>query len=74
LRPKDQSLLGLFQEKMAYKQAFHAYCAILSSFFYAYSAIVDSFIFYRETLHSAALTLTNKLSLCLFYAIGFVKV
>jgi len=29
---------------MANKAAFHAYCAILTSFFYAYSAIVDSFV------------------------------
>jgi len=38
------------------------------SFFYAYSAIVDSFLivsFFWEILHSAALSLTKKLSLCL---------
>jgi len=29
---------------MTYKPAFHAYNAILDSFFYAYSAIVDSFV------------------------------
>jgi len=33
---------GLFQERMAYKPAFHAYSAILDSLFYAYGAIVDS--------------------------------
>jgi len=51
---------------MAYKQACHAYSATLDSFFYAYSAIVDSFIFSSETLHSAAVSLTNKLIWCLF--------
>jgi len=30
---------------MDYKQAFHAYSAILDSFVYAYSAIVDSLSF-----------------------------
>jgi len=60
------AILGLFQETMAYKQAFHTYSAILDSFFYAYSAIVDSFMFSYETLHSATLSLTNKLGLCLF--------
>jgi len=29
---------------MAYIPTFHAYSAILDSFFYAYSAIVDSFV------------------------------
>ena len=29
---------------MAYKPVFHAYNAILDSFFYAYSVIVDSFV------------------------------
>jgi len=38
------AILGLFQEKIAYKPAFHAYSDILDSFFYAYSAIVDSFV------------------------------
>jgi len=54
---------------MAHKPAFHAYSAILDSFFCAYCAIVDSFViasFFWETLHSAVVSLTNKLSLCLF--------
>jgi len=29
---------------MAYKPVFHAYSAILDSFFYAYSVIVDIFV------------------------------
>jgi len=29
---------------MAYTPAFHAYNAVLDSFFYTYSAIVDSFV------------------------------
>jgi len=33
---------------MAYKLAFHAYSAILDSFFYAYSAIVASCFFLRN--------------------------
>jgi len=39
---------------MDYKQAFHAYSAILDSFVYAYSAIVDSFVIvclFLEKLH-----------------------
>jgi len=39
------AILSLFQETIAYKPVFHAYSAILDSFFYACSAIVDSFIF-----------------------------
>jgi len=30
---------------LAYKRAFHAFRAILDSFFYAYSAIVGEFLF-----------------------------
>jgi len=37
-------ILGLFEDTMAYKQVFHAYSAILDSFFYAYRAIVNSFV------------------------------
>jgi len=39
------AILDLFQETMACKPAFHAYSAILDSFFNAYSAFVDSFMF-----------------------------
>jgi len=50
---------------------FHAYIAILDSFFYAYSAmgsfVVVSF-FLGKHLFFAILPLTNKLSLCLFKA------
>jgi len=38
------AILGLFQETMAYKQAFHACSATPDSFFYAYSAVVDTVI------------------------------
>jgi len=38
------TILGVFQEMMAYKPAFHAYSVILNSFVYAYSAIMDSFV------------------------------
>jgi len=39
---------------MTYKPAFHAYRAILDSFFYAYSAIVDSFLIVSFFLRSIA--------------------
>jgi len=38
------TILGLFQETMAYKQAFHAYSTILDSFFYPCKVIVYSFV------------------------------
>jgi len=38
------AILGLFQEKMPYKMAFHVYSPILDIFLYAYSAIVNSFV------------------------------
>jgi len=38
------AILGLFYEMMGYKLAFHAYSAIVDSFFCAYSAFVDSFV------------------------------
>jgi len=38
------AFLVLFQEIVAYKQAFHDYSDILDGFFYAYSAIVDRFV------------------------------
>jgi len=44
-----------FQETMSCKLAFHAYRAILDSFFYTYSAIVDSFVvvfFFNITFRS----------------------
>jgi len=59
----------LVLKTMAHKPTFHAYSTILYSLFYAYSAIVDSFVivsFFWETLHSAVLSLTNKISLCFF--------
>jgi len=43
--PRWPAFRGLFQATMAYKQAFHAYSAILDSFFDACATIVDSFIF-----------------------------
>jgi len=50
---------------MAYKPAFHVHSALLDSFFHAYSAIVDSFtavfLLFKNILHSAGSSLTNKL-------------
>jgi len=43
-RSVTPAILGLFQETMAYKQAFHAHSPMLDGFVYAYSAIVDSFV------------------------------
>jgi len=68
--PSRSAILGLYQETMAYKPAFHACSAALDSFFYAHSAIVDSFVivsFFLENHYIlAVLSLTKKLRLRLF--------
>ena len=47
-RSVTYAILGLLQETMAYKLAFHAYSANLDCLVYAYSAIVDSFFFHKK--------------------------
>jgi len=43
-RSISPTILGVFQETVAYKQAFLAYSPVVDSFFLAYTAIVDSFV------------------------------
>jgi len=60
---------------MAYKPAFHAYSAILDSFFYIYSAIVDSLViavFFKENVRNSIWICRDPISLILgtrFYLI-----